>query len=103
MDLHHLGAVGEWLPIVRNAGPVGVNRHGIGEDHIDHGFRFADGDSLPVFVSFERREREAARHLHTVLVLRGDRLAAEHGERHGNKHHQPSWKSHHDLLLLLRS
>ena len=56
-DLRYLGAVGERLPIAGNTGPVGVNPHGVGKDHIDHGFDLADGDSLPVFVSSELRER----------------------------------------------
>src|SRR5262245_54115029 len=35
---------------------------------------------MPIFVSPELREREAIRHLHSVLVLRGNGPAAQEGE-----------------------
>ena len=71
MDLRHLGAVGERLAVVGNTGPVGVDHHGIGEDHGERALSLTHGNSLPVFVSPELGEREAAQHLHNVLVLRG--------------------------------
>jgi hypothetical protein len=58
MDLRHLGAVGERLAVAGNAGPVGVDHHGIGEDHSDHVFGLTDGDSLPAFVASELRESD---------------------------------------------
>src|SRR6266550_6262592 len=75
MDLRHLGAVGERLAVTGNAGLVGLDHHGIGEDQSHHLFIVTDGDSLPTFVSSELREREPIRHSHGVLVLRRERDA----------------------------
>ncbi len=39
---------------------------------------------FPVFVSPEVREREPVRHLHSVLVLRGNGFASQEGEHYRN-------------------
>jgi hypothetical protein len=62
-------------------GLVGVDHHGIAEDHLDQVFGLTDGDSLPVLESFEVSERDPIRHLHRVFVLRRERRTA-----HGNKY-----------------
>src|SRR5437667_5467128 len=67
VDLRHSGAVGERLAVARNAGPVGVDHHGIGEDRSKQASVLTNGDNLPVFVSPELREREPTRHLDGVL------------------------------------
>jgi hypothetical protein len=41
------------LSIAGNAGPVGVDHHGIGDFHLEQFFGLTDGDNLPVFVSPE--------------------------------------------------
>jgi hypothetical protein len=89
MDLCNFGAVGEWLAVAGNAGPVGIDHHGIGEDRSHQLVGLADGDNLPVFISPELGEREPARYLHAVLVLRGYGLAAQDGQPRCNDHHQP--------------
>src|SRR5258708_39828147 len=58
MDLCHLGAVGERLAVAGNAGSLGVDLHGIGEDHLDLVSGLTDGDSRPFFESSELTERE---------------------------------------------
>ena len=65
---------------------VSVRGHhrGIGDDHLDTGFGLTDGDVFPVFVSREVREREPVRHLHSVLVLRGNGFASQEGEHYRN-------------------
>src|SRR5882672_7928496 len=68
MDLRHLGAVGERLAVAGNAGLVGLDHHGIGEDHRHHLFVVTDGDRLPAFVSSELREREPIRHRTVYLA-----------------------------------
>jgi hypothetical protein len=58
---------GKGFPLPGNAGPVGVDHHGIGKDQIEFVFGLTDGDSLPVFISPELREREPTRHLHAAV------------------------------------
>jgi len=72
VDLRHLGSVRNRLTVAGNAGAVRVDHHGIAEDHRDHPLAPTDGDRLPCFVSPELGKREPARHLHRVLVLRGN-------------------------------
>ena len=48
MDLRHSGAVGERLAVARNAGPVGVDHHGIGEDRSKQASVLTNGDNLPL-------------------------------------------------------
>jgi hypothetical protein len=60
MDLRHLGAVGERLTVAGNAGPIGVDHHGMSEDRGDPS-GVNDGDSLSAFVSPELREGVPAR------------------------------------------
>jgi hypothetical protein len=55
-----------------------------GDDHLDQVAGLADGNDLPVFLSPELGEREPVRHLHSVLVLRGNSPAAEDGEYNRN-------------------
>ena len=63
-----------------NAGLVGLDHLGISEDHREQVSGMTDGDNLPILVSPELREREAARHLQSVLVLRGNGRAAQNDE-----------------------
>ena len=70
--------------VAGNAAPVGFDHQGIGENHRDRVFGLADGDCRPVFVSPELGEREPIRHLHSVLVLRGNGPAAQDGEHDCN-------------------
>jgi len=77
MDLRHLGAVGERLAVAGNAGLLGLDHHGIGEDHSHHLFAVTDGDSLPAFVSSELGEREPIRRSHGDTT--GSRLLAPPG------------------------
>src|SRR5262249_61165309 len=56
-----------------------------------------DGDNLPALVSPELGEREPTRHLHGVLVLRGDGPAAQHGHHDRNDQRRPQWNSRHGL------
>ena len=58
---------------------IAFHHYGIGEDCSHRAFGVTDGDNRPVFVSPKLREREAARHLHSVLVLRGNGPAAAEG------------------------
>ena len=90
MDLRHLGAIREGLAVAGNAGPVGVDHHGIGEDHSEQLFAVTDSNSLPAFVSPELREREPIRHLHSVLVLRREGHAAQGGEGYRNDRNRPN-------------
>src|SRR5262245_1859803 len=102
MDLRHLHAVGKRVAVAGNAGQVGLDRLGISEDHREHVSGVADGDNLPIFVSPELRECETIRHLHSMLVLRGNGSADKDGEHDRNHHHQPGWISRHGSLLRLR-
>src|SRR5262249_26177537 len=81
MDLRHLGVVGERLAVAGHAGPVGVGDRRIAEDYLDQVSGLTDGDSLPDFVAPELREGEPVRHLHSVLVLRGNGPAAQRCEQ----------------------
>jgi hypothetical protein len=82
------GAVGEWLAVAGNAGSISLDRHRIGDDDLDQVSALTDGDSLPVFVTLELRKREPIRHLHSVLVLRGNGPAAQEGERDRRDHNR---------------
>src|SRR5262249_18688690 len=77
---------GKGLPFPGNTGLVGRDNLRIPEDRYDQVSGLTDGDDLPVFVSSELREREAARHLHSVLVLRGEGDAAQRGEQQSHDH-----------------
>jgi hypothetical protein len=91
---------GKMLTVAGNACPVGVDHRGIAEDHFNQVSSLTDGDSLPVFVSLELREREPIRHLQSVLVLRGHGHAAhQDGEHYCNDHHQPGCNSRHGSFL----
>ena len=63
--------------------------------HLDHVFGLTHSNSLPVFVSPELGEREPIRHLHSVLVLRGNGLAAQDGRHYRRDHHQPGCNFRH--------
>src|SRR3977135_2586140 len=56
MDLRHLRAVRERLAVAGNAGLVGVDHHGVDEDHSEHVSGLTDRDRLPLFVSPELGE-----------------------------------------------
>src|SRR4051795_1575050 len=103
LDLRDLGAVGERLAVAGNAGPVGVDLHGIGDDQLDLFVGLTDGDRLPVLVSPEVREREPARHLHGVLVLRREGYAARDSEQRRNGSHRDVSVLHLQCLLLCPS
>jgi hypothetical protein len=62
-DLGNLGAIGERLAMARGAFFVGLDHDGIGEDHPNHvlGVGETRGNRLPLFVSSEIRECQAAR------------------------------------------
>src|SRR6266404_330016 len=90
MDLRHLGTVWERLAVAGNASLVGVDHHGIPEDHGDQASVLTGGDYRPAFVSPELRECEPSRYFHGVLVLRGKGPAAqdgEHSRNHRNRRH----------------
>ena len=74
-----------------------------GDDHLDQVAGLADGNDLPVFLSPELGEREPVRHLRSVLVLRGNSLAAEDGEYNRNDHHYREWDPPHRSLLRLQN
>src|SRR5213594_3402490 len=107
MDLRHLGAVGERLAVPGNAGPVGLDHLGIGEDRSKQGSVLTDGDNLPGLVSPELGEREPTRHLQGVLVLGG--LGGHGGAAQGtdecrhdsNRPH--AFALHHQFLLVKES
>src|SRR5437773_545569 len=100
VDLRHSGAVGERLAVARNAGPVGVDHHGIGEDRSQQASVLTNGENLPVLVSPELGEREPTRHLHGVLVLGGQGAAAQRTDdgRHDSNRPQP-FALHNTFLL----
>jgi hypothetical protein len=76
MDFRHHGAVWERLAIAGHALLLGVDHYGIPYDNSDLATVLADGNYWPAFVSSELSEREAARDLQNVLVLRGNGPAA---------------------------
>ena len=69
MDFRHLGSVRDRLPVTGKTGLVGVDHHGIPENHGDHLFVSTDGNSLPPFVSSELRKCKSAWDLQCVFVL----------------------------------
>src|SRR5437870_4799420 len=100
MDLGHSGAVGERLAVARNAGPVGGDHHGIGEDRSQQASVLTDGDNLPVLVSPELGEREPTRHLHGVLVLGGQGAAAQRTDDGRHDSNRPQAFALHNTFLL---
>src|SRR6266550_5469327 len=100
VDLRHSGAVGERLAVARNAGPVGVDHHGIGEDRSQQASVLTDGDNLPVLVSPELGEREPTRHLHGVLVLGGQGAAAQRTHECRHDSNRPQAFALHNKFLL---
>src|SRR5262245_3792939 len=103
MDLRHLGTVWERLAVARNAGQVGVDHHGISEDHSDQLVVLTDGNNLPAFVSSELREREPTWHSDGVLVLLGKGYTAQDGEDYCNHRNRCDLSCLHDLLPSHRS
>src|ERR1700722_10699764 len=90
MDLRHLGAIGERLAVARNAGLVGLDHHGISQDHSDRRFVVTDGDSLPSFIPPELREREPTRNFQCVLVLLSRQADTNQtGEQHPDDQNGP--------------
>src|SRR5205823_1104895 len=100
MDLGHSGAVGERLAVARNAGPVGGDHHGIGEDRSQQASVLTNGDNLPVLVSPELGEREPTRHLHGVLVLGGQGAAAPRTDECRHDSNRPQAFALHNRFLL---
>src|SRR6059058_4749249 len=100
VDLRHSGAVGERLAVARNAGPVGVDHHGIGEDRSQQASVLTNGENLPVFVSPELGEREPTRHLHGVLVLGGQGAAAPRTDECRHDSNRPQAFALHNRFLL---
>ena len=88
MDFRHLGAVRERLAVAGYAFLIGVDHYGIPQDHSEVASVLTDRDYRPVLVSPELREREPARDLHSVFVLRGNSPAAEDSERYRNDHNR---------------
>src|SRR6266568_5868161 len=103
VDLRHLGAIGEWLPVARNAGPVGVNHHGIGEDRSKQASVLTDRDNVPVFVSPELGEREPTGHLHSVLVLGGHGAPAQGTDECRHHSNRPHASALHNGSLLCQT
>src|SRR5262249_36941299 len=89
MDLRHLGAIWERLAIAGHPLLIGIDHYGVPQDRSHNALVLTDRDYGPAFVSPELGECEPIRHLHSVLVLRGDGPAAHDGEHHRNDHHQP--------------
>src|SRR5437870_3642153 len=100
VDLRNSGAVGERLAVARNAGPVGGDHHGIGEDRSQQASVLTDGDNLPVLVSPELGEREPTRHLHGVLVLGGQGAAAQRTDDGRHDSNRPQAFALHNTFLL---
>src|SRR5207247_320567 len=100
MDLRHSGAVGERLAVAGNAGPVGGDHHGIGEDRCKQGSVLTDGDNLPGLVSPELGEGEPTRHLHGVLVLGGQGAAAHRTDKCRHDSNRPQAFALHNRFLL---
>src|SRR5262245_39328477 len=100
MDLRHLGTVWERLAVARNAGQVGVDHHGISEDHSDQLVVLTNGNNLPAFVSPKLREREPTRHFQGVLVLLGKGHAAQDSERYRNDRNRSDLSFLHGLYRV---
>src|SRR5215218_2193707 len=103
MDLRHLSAVGEKLAVARNAGPIGLDHHRIGEDHGDQPVVLTGRNNLPAFVSPERGELEPARHLHGVLIVLGKGDASEDGERNATHQSHGFGELHGAILRRLQA
>src|SRR5262245_7953178 len=91
MDLRHLGAVRKRFAVAGSPGLVGLDHLGIPEDHREQVSGVTDRDNLPIFVTLELGEREPTRHLHSVLVLRGNGRATQDDEYSRNYSQQPGW------------
>jgi hypothetical protein len=74
MDLRNLGAVGEMLAVAGNAGPAGVDHHGIGEDHSEH---VLGNMNLFRMAAYVLRVWLPAVGLHTLQIENGKRPALE--------------------------
>src|SRR5262245_30344453 len=103
MNLCHFGAVGERLAVAGNAGQVGVDHHGVSEDHSGELVVMTDGNNLPAFVPLELGEREPTWHSHGVPDLLGKGHAAQDSEDYCNHRNRRDWSFLHDLLLSYHS
>src|SRR3954470_2810749 len=80
LKLHDLGAIRERLPVVRNAGLVGLDHGRIGHDQLEHLVGPGGRDHRPILVPPEIRERDSAWRIQRVLVLRINGRAAHDGK-----------------------
>jgi hypothetical protein len=76
VHLCDLGAFGERLAVAGDAGSVSLDHYRIGKDYSERVLSLANRNGLRLLVSPELREREPARHFHSVLVLCGNGPAA---------------------------
>jgi hypothetical protein len=86
----------------KTAGPVGFDHHRIGDDHLDQVAGLLTATTCQSSYPLNYGEREPVRHLHRVLVLRGNSPAAEDGDYNRNDHNYREWNSRHRSLLRLR-
>ena len=81
-DLCNLRAVGKRPAVAGNTGLVGVDHYRICHHRFKQFISLTDGDNLPVFVSFEVRERQTIWKLQCVLVLRRKDQRARDGDQY---------------------